>query len=253
MLSIRVPFLSAIALLVTTSTAVSGYAPTAHALPSQDPALAALDHPTAAIILAQKPGNELADLEPDVGVIRRIQQGDIMCYITFTDDQGKTRTVGALFEFCETPRRYLNQRMRLVYGIRSVNDCQSEEPCGKTRKTQLVIRMDAVDQAGRNVSASDAVVLRNRDWTIAIGNRNSWSGVNGTGNLTYRGCNTKQECLNLKGGVVTCRSGICATTWRNREYSYTLTSAITDGSKPSSSTLTIRRNEQVLQQITGLR
>ncbi|MDX2232825.1 MAG: hypothetical protein NW220_24555 [Leptolyngbyaceae cyanobacterium bins.349] len=252
MLPMRVPVSAAIALLVALSGSVDLSTTAAQATPHPSPRSTATA-PVNSRLLAQKTGNDLTDLEPEVGVIRRIQQGDTMCYITFTDESGKSRTVGAMFEFCENPRQYLNQRMRLVYGIRSVNDCQSEEPCGKTRRTHLVIRMDAVDRAGRTVSASDAVVLRNRDWTIAIGNRNSWSGVNGTGNLTYRGCNTRQQCLNLKGGTISCRNGVCATTWRNGEYSYTLSSAITDGSRPTASTLTVRRNNQVLQQITGLK
>lgn len=200
---------------------------------------------------AQKP-NTLSDLEPEIGMIRQIQPGDLMCYITFVDELGKTRRVGATFELCENPRQYLNQRARLVYGIRSVSDCQSAEPCGKSRRTHLVIRMDRVNGSERTVSTTNSVVLRNRDWTIAVGNRNSWSGVNGTGNLSYRGCNTKGQCLNLAGGKVTCRHGMCATIWRNGVYSYTLTSPMFEGNRAPSA-LIVRQNDNVLQEITGLR
>jgi len=242
---------SAIALMVTSLSTMSAAIAPAQAFQAQDttaiPTISATPQQ-----LAQR-NNNLSDLEPEVGIIRRVQQGDLMCYITFTDEFGKQRQVGATFELCENPRQYLNQRVRLVYGIRTVNDCQSNEPCGKPRRTHLVIRMTPVDRAGRDVSVTDSVVLRNRNWTISVGNRASWSGVNGTGNLTYRGCNTKGECLNLSGGRVTCRNGICSTVWRNGVFSYTLNSPITDGSRSTSSTLVVRRNGNVLQEITGLR
>lgn len=239
---------SAIALLVTSLSAVSPGIPPVQALQPQ--AVAAKPSlPTAVPQLTA----QLSDLEPEVGIIRNVQQGDLMCYITFTDEFGKRRQVGATFELCENPRQYLNQRVRLVYGIRSVSDCQSAEPCGKSRRTHLVIRMDPVDQAGRPVSTTDTVVLRNRNWTITVGNRNSWSGVNGTGNLTYRGCNTRGECLSLTGGTLTCRDGVCLTTWRNGAFSYTLNTPIHDGSISATSSLTVRRNNKILQQIVGLK
>jgi hypothetical protein len=194
----------------------------------------------------------LADLEPEVGIIQQIQQGDLMCYITFTDETGKQRQTGATFELCEQPQQYLQQRVRLVYGIRNVSDCPSNEPCGKTRRTYLVTRMTPVDQAGRELNA-DTIVLQNQEWTITVGNRNSWSGVNNTGNLSYSGCNSQQACIDLTGGKVTCRDGICATTWRNGEYTYTLASTISDDESRSQSTLTVRQNGRVLREITGLK
>lgn len=200
----------------------------------------------------QRDVNALADLEPEVGVIRAIQQGDLMCYITFKDETGAERTVGATFELCENPQQFINQRVRLVYGVETVNDCQGIEPCGKTRRAQLVVQMHRVDAAGRPVD-SDVQVLSNGEWTITVGNRDSWSGVNGTGDLTYRGCNAKQECLDLTAGKITCRNGMCSTTWVNGDYSYTLVSPITDGTAPSESKLVVSRNGNVLQEITGLK
>lgn len=247
MKSVRVPAFSAIA-IVASSLIISA---TAQAVQPQS-LMADVAQSSTSFMLAQNSGANLADLEPEVGTIRKIQQGDTMCYITFADELGKTRTTGALFQFCENPRQYLNRKLRLVYGIRSVNDCQSEEPCGKTRRTNLVIRLDAVGQAKRT-SAPNSVVLRNRDWTITVGNRNSWSGVNGTGNLTYRGCSSKGQCLNLRGGTVSCRDGVCSTSWQNRDYSYNLLSPITDGDRPVTSTLVIRQNERVVQEIKGLK
>lgn len=248
MKSLQVSAFSAIAALFTS---FFGTITSAQVVSLPSPAIAS-PIPSNLIILAKQPTFVDADVEPEVGVIQQIRQGDTMCYITYRDEFGKTRTVGALFKFCENPRQYLNRRMRLVYGVRSVNDCQSEEPCGKTRRTHVVIRMDTVDRADRNLS-TDSVVLRNQDWAITVGNRNSWSGVNGTGNLTYRGCDSRQQCLNLTGGIIVCRSGFCSTSWRNGEYTYNLLSPITTGERTSTSTLVIRRNNTVIQEIKGLK
>lgn len=95
-------------------------------------------------------------------------------------------------------------------------------------------------------------VLRNRQWTINIGNENSWNGVNGTGNLTYRGCDTRGRCISLTNGKVTCRNGVCTKAWRNGEYTYVVTSPITEnGNSPS--TLIVRRGNRVIVRSTGLR
>lgn len=95
-------------------------------------------------------------------------------------------------------------------------------------------------------------VLRNGQWRITIGNENSWNGVNGTGNLTYRGCDTRGRCLSLRNGQVTCRNGVCTKAWRNGEYSYVISSPITEnGNAPS--TLTVRRGDRVVVRSTGLR
>lgn len=194
----------------------------------------------------------ISDLEPEIGIIQQIQPGDLMCYITLTDETGKQRQTGSIFELCEQPQQYLQKRVRLVYGIRNVSDCPSNEPCGKTRRTALVTQITPLDQAGRELDA-DTIVLQNGEWIVTIGNRNSWSGVNNTGNLTYSGCNSQQACIDLTGGKVSCRDGLCATTWKNGDYTYTLASAITDGNSRSESTLTVRQNGRVLREITGLK
>lgn len=253
------PTLPAIALLACAlSLAGCGqaYTTTPAPAPSTPPASAPAPTPQPGASqpqpVAQAPKEDVTDLEPEVGIIKRIQTGDLMCYITFTDEQGRARTVGATFELCEQPQQHLNQRRRLVYGVRNVNDCTSNEPCGKTRRTNLVIRLDPVESKDGGAGA-DTNVLRNGEWTITVGNSNSWSGVNGTGNLTYRGCNTKGECIDLSGGTITCRDGICATTWRNGSYTYTLSSQITEAPTNAPSTLTIAKNGQVIQRITNLK
>jgi len=202
--------------------------------------------------VAQKPSAPVTDLEPEIGIIREIQQGDLMCYVTFTDESGKERTEGAIFELCEQPEQYLNRRYRLVYGVHNVNDCTSNEPCGKTRRANLIERFDPVNETG-NSSPGDVNVLTNGEWTITVGNGNSWSGVNGTGDLTYRGCNSKQQCLKLKGGKITCRNGICSTVWRNGRYTYTLTSPITENPAAAPSTLIVAKDGKELQRIFDLK
>ncbi|KAM3100916.1 hypothetical protein ACKFKF_10620 [Phormidesmis sp. 146-12] len=97
--------------------------------------------------------------------------------------------------------------------------------------------------------------LKNDDWTITIGNTNSWSGVNGTGNLTYRGCDTQNRCLNLTGGRVTCRDGICRIGWRNRDYSYVLEEPMDNPDLPtapgSRTVLIVRKGAKVILRATG--
>ncbi|KAM3115696.1 hypothetical protein [Phormidesmis sp. 146-33] len=115
----------------------------------------------------------------------------------------------------------------------------------------------------RNVAQSKQVnadkrsyTLKNDDWTITIGNTNSWSGVNGTGNLTYRGCDTQNRCLNLTGGRVTCRDGICRIGWRNRDYSYVLEEPMDNPDLPtapgSRTVLIVRKGAKVILRATGL-
>lgn len=237
--------------LTESPTPTTSLSPAASVTPAKSPVNSS--NPQSPAVPVRSPNAvPLSDLEPEVGVIQQIQQGDLMCYITFTDEGGQQRQTGAIFELCEQPQQYLQKRVRMVYGIRTVSDCQSNEPCGKTRQTHLVTRMTPVDQAGRELDA-DTIVLQNGEWTVTIGNRNSWSGVNNTGNLTYNACNKQDACLDLTGGTVTCRSGLCSTTWQNGDYTYTLASAITDGSSPSASTLTVRQNGRVLREITGLK
>ncbi|KAM3094112.1 hypothetical protein ACKFKG_17960 [Phormidesmis sp. 146-35] len=97
--------------------------------------------------------------------------------------------------------------------------------------------------------------LSNDNWTITIGNTNSWSGVNGTGNLTYRGCDTQNRCLNLTGGRVTCRDGICRIGWRNRDYSYVLEEPMDNPDLPtapgSRTVLIVRKGAKVILRATG--
>lgn len=201
-----------------------------------------------------KQDNVVTDLEPEIGTIKAIQSGDLLCYVTFIDETGKERTEGATFELCEKPEQYLNQRLRLVYGVRNVNDCESNEPCGKTRRQNVIVQLDRIDAAAPT-ETQDRRVFRNNEWVIEVGNMNSWSGVNNTGNLTYRGCNSKQECIDLARGKMACRDGLCGIIWTNGDYSYNLRFPMENPDQPARSpaTLVVAKNGKELLQIQNLR
>ena len=104
-----------------------------------------------------------------------------------------------------------------------------------------------------NSKSANAEVLTNGKLTVSIGNQQSWTGRNGTGNLSYYGCD-RGECIYLTGGKITCADGFCRTTWQNRDYSYVLSSPITESlpiteansSKQPPTNLTIYSNSQVV-------
>ncbi len=78
-----------------------------------------------------------------------------------------------------------------------------------------------------------------------MGNRDSWSGVNGTGNLSYKGCDADGNCLELSGGTITCRDGKCISGWKNGNYTYALVSPITEtGDGPTQ--LLVREGDKVI-------
>lgn len=82
---------------------------------------------------------------PTVATLKKLVNGDLKCYITFTDDSGKQyQDVGATFDVCQNAKTYLNQKVSWQYGLVSVNDCRSAEPCGKTRIETLITRMQLV-------------------------------------------------------------------------------------------------------------
>jgi hypothetical protein len=121
--------------------------------------------------------------------------------------------------------------------------------------TNHTIQLDGSAKSKQQNAEKRAYTLSNKDWTITIGNTNSWSGVNGTGNLTYRGCDAQNRCLNLTGGRVTCRNGICQIGWRNRDYSYVLEEPMDNPDHPTSpesaTVLTVRKGSKVILRERG--
>lgn len=82
---------------------------------------------------------------PEKGTILEIVTGDLMCYITVQDEHDRTDIVGAGFEFCAEPEKYLNQQANFSYSMETVNDCESIEPCGKTREAKIITEIEIVD------------------------------------------------------------------------------------------------------------
>ncbi|QXE24072.1 hypothetical protein B6N60_02775 [Richelia sinica FACHB-800] len=199
-----------------------------------------------------------------VGTVTELVNGDLLCYATLVDDKGTPHNVGASFEICADSAKYLNKKVRVSYEIASVNDCESAEPCGKTRKESIITKMDVIDEKSSEKSStdsqnqaknSDSQTLSNGEWTITIGNSDSWTGVNGTGNLSYKGCDAKGKCLNLTGGKVVCRDGKCLTGWANGDYTYVLEQPMSEDSNNSSeeTTLTVRKGDNEILKATGFK
>ena len=95
---------------------------------------------------------------------------------------------------------------------------------------------------------ANAGVFHNEKITVSVGNEQSWTGRNGTGNLSYYGCDRTCDCIYLTGGKITCRNGVCQTVWQHENYSYVLSSPITQvkayGTTPS--TLTVSDDSKTL-------
>ncbi len=208
--------------------------------------------------------------QPKIGIVKEMVNGDLKCYVTLEDEKGKQHHVGAVFEVCNRPETFLNKKVSLVYGIESVNDCQSAEPCGKSKQESLIrsiktlegkprtkpeIKKPLIKPETKKPLTKDSQTFSNSEWKITIGNSNSWKGVNGTGNLTYSGCDAKGKCINLTGGKITCRDGKCLTGWRNKDYVYVLEQPITEDGKNSDSaaTLTVRQGANVILKTENLK
>jgi hypothetical protein len=81
---------------------------------------------------------------PKIGTVKQITNGDLLCYVSLIDDKGKQHELGADFGICGQEKAYLNKKVRLSYELANVNDCQSAEPCGKTRQEQIITKMELV-------------------------------------------------------------------------------------------------------------
>jgi hypothetical protein len=105
--------------------------------------------------------------------------------------------------------------------------------------------------------AAQVLTLKNEDWTLEIGGLQNWSGVNGTGNSTYRGCDVQGKCLTLTGGKTSCRDGLCVTAWQNGEYVYAIESIqnTSGGARDigSRTTLVVRKDNTEVVRTGGFR
>jgi hypothetical protein len=191
--------------------------------------------------------------QPKVGIVKELVNGDLMCYVTLVDKKGVEHNVGATFEICADEKKVLNKKVRAVYQIQSVSDCQSAEPCGKTRKESIITKMEVVNEGSTekspigNSKSGKSQTLSNGKWTITLSNTDSWNGVNGTGNVSYRGCDANGKCLKLTGGKVSCRDGKCVTGWRNGDYLYILEQPMTEDGNSASSLIVKKDATEVLK------
>ena len=134
-----------------------------------------------------------------------------------------------------------------------------------TIKNSLVLYFNIVLISLGCFTKVNAQVFRGEQTTVSIGNTASWTGRNGTGNLSYYGCDrssphnaeeSKQQvvnpgnCIYLTGGKITCRDGFCRTTWQNKNYSYVLSSPITETTigAPASSILKVYSDSNLVRE-----
>ncbi|RCJ15260.1 hypothetical protein A6S26_08020 [Nostoc sp. ATCC 43529] len=83
--------------------------------------------------------------KPAFGTIKDMQNGDLKCYVSVVNHNGKLyEGLGATFDVCE-PDKYVNKNVNLFYKLEDVNDCQSAEPCGKTIKEWLITKIEIRD------------------------------------------------------------------------------------------------------------
>lgn len=191
--------------------------------------------------------------QPNVGTVKSMVNGDLMCYVKLVDENNIAHEVGAAFDICANQNTFLNQKVRVSYERVSINDCQSAEPCGRTRQESIITRMELI----RDKKTSNSQTLSNGEWTITIGNTDSWSGVNGTGNVSYRGCDSKGSCINLTGGRVTCRNGICTTGWTNGDYLYSIEQPMNNPDRPTepgaSTILRVKKGSNLVLEARGFK
>jgi hypothetical protein len=90
------------------------------------------------VVLAQK------TVRPTTAKVTQLTNGDLACYIGLVDNKGKSYEIPSSFSFCMKQKAYLNKRVRLTYGKMKIADCQSAEPCGKSRFVTAITRMQVI-------------------------------------------------------------------------------------------------------------
>jgi hypothetical protein len=80
---------------------------------------------------------------PTSGKVLKLTNGDLMCYVDLVDAGGKKYNLGADFSICDRSE-FLNQQVRLTYKKIKVSDCQSAEPCGKSKLKNAIVKMRLV-------------------------------------------------------------------------------------------------------------
>ncbi len=149
---------------------------------------------------------------PEFGILEAVDPGDERCYLSLKAQDGQTYTLGATFVVCTD--EYLNQAVQLTYERLTSLSCPDvSDDCSEMAVT--AIAPDKTDQVVKTRYS-------NQDWDIIVSSVEPWSGVNGTGNATYKGCDPEGNCIELGGGTSTCRDGECWTTWHNGNARYSI-------------------------------
>lgn len=79
---------------------------------------------------------------PTSGKVVKLTRGDLMCYVDLIA-RGKKHHIGADFAICDRPQ-FVNKQVQLTYRTIPLNDCKSNQPCGKTRVKKAIVKMKLV-------------------------------------------------------------------------------------------------------------
>jgi hypothetical protein len=77
------------------------------------------------------------------GTVASVVNGDLMCYITIDTENGRFSDLGASFNLCQ--QEWVGQKVSVSVKLTRVNDCQSTEPCGKTKDIFLITSMSKIN------------------------------------------------------------------------------------------------------------
>jgi hypothetical protein len=94
-----------------------------------------------------------------VGTVMEMNSGDVACYISLKDDQGKAFEEMADFSLCEQPNTFQGRRVRLSYALDKVmaDACQGNPSCTKTQTVALVRTLTVLPSVSQTSKGSPAV------------------------------------------------------------------------------------------------
>jgi hypothetical protein len=103
----------------------------------------------------------MADKEK-IGTITVLEAGDVACYLTAKNDQGKEFNELADFSICEQTPSLVGKRVSLEYTAGSVmaDECQGDPDCTKTRNVMLVSKATMITTT---VSAAPVAPIANKN------------------------------------------------------------------------------------------
>jgi len=146
----------------------------------------------AAIVLATTTafaaGNDLKS-KKTTGVITHMESGDVACYLTLKDDNGKAFDELADFAICEQ-ESLVGKRVRLQYSMENVmaDECQGDPDCTKTRRVAIVtsVQVIASAQQASFCTATERVVFACRTGAKMVSICASKDASRNSGYLRYR-------------------------------------------------------------------